>query len=86
LVADVPLEYGKRAKGDLLSQTALKITEIFQKASKKPDWKNNIDMRNKIEGEVEELFWEMEDSYGLKFKDLDTLLAMILQIGIHNYD
>ncbi len=90
LVADVPLGYAKKtseeAEEDLLTQTVMKIVEIFQEASRKPDWKNNSDMRNKIEGQIDDLFWEMEDKYGLKFTNSDELLATIQQIGINNYD
>ncbi len=86
LVAEAPLVYGSKPQEDLLTQTVLKIADIFKEASKKPDWKNNRDMRNKIEGEIEDLFWEMEDTYGLKFDNSDTLLATIQQIGINNYE
>jgi len=85
LVAEAPLGYGGKAEEDLLTQTVMKIVEIFQEASKKPDWKNNSDMRNKIEGKVEDIFWEMEDIYGVKFSQSDELLATIQQIGINNY-
>ena len=70
---------------DLLTQTVLEITEIFEKASKKPDWKNNSDMRNKIEGQIEDIFWDIEDTYGIKFDNSDELLATIQQIGVNNY-
>jgi len=86
LIAEAPLTYGSKSQDDLLTQTVLKIADIFKEASKKPDWKNNRDMRNKIEGEIEDLFWEMEDTYGLKFDDSDALLATIQQIGINNYE
>ena len=86
LVAETPLGYGDKDQEDLLTQTVMKIVEIFQEASKKPDWKNNSDMRNKIEGQIDDLFWEMEDRYGVKFSQSDELLATIQQIGINNYD
>ena len=85
LVAEAPIGYGNRVQEDLLTQTVLKIANIFKDASKKPDWKNNSDMRNKIEGQIEELFWEIEDMYGTKFKNIDEILAMIQQIGVNNY-
>jgi hypothetical protein len=86
LVAEAPSAYGSKPQDDLLTQTVLKIADIFKEASRKPDWKNNRDMRNKIEGQIEDLFWEMEDTYGLKFDDSDALLATIQQIGINNYE
>ncbi len=85
LVAEAPLGYGDKDQEDLLTQTVLNIVEIFQEASKKPDWKNNSDMRNKIEGQIDDLFWEMEDKYGLKFNQSDELLATMQQIGVNNY-
>ncbi len=85
LVAEAPIGYGNRVQEDLLTQTVLKIVNIFKEASKKPDWKNNSNMRNKIEGQIEELFWEIEDMYGTKFKNIDEILAMIQQIGVNNY-
>ena len=71
---------------ELLTQTVLKIAEIFKEASKKPDWKNNSDMRNKIEGQLDDIFWEIEDKYGVKFSQSDERLATIQQIGINNYE
>ncbi len=89
LVAEAPLVYAgktsENAEEDLLTQTVMKIVDIFQEASKKPDWKNNSDVRNKIEGQIDDLFWEMEDKYGLKFTNTDELLATIQQIGVNNY-
>ncbi len=77
--------YCNRPQEDLLTRTVLKITEIFEEASKKPDWKNNSDMRNKIEGKIEDILWDIEDTYGMKFDNSDELLAMIQQIGVNNY-
>ncbi len=77
--------YGNKPQEDLLTQTVLKIGAIFKEASKKPDWKNNRDVRNRIEGEIDDLFWDMEDMYGVKFKDSDELIAKIQSIGISNY-
>jgi hypothetical protein len=42
-------------------------------------------MRNKIEGQIDDLFWEMEDKYGVKFNQSDELLATIQQIWVNNY-
>jgi len=77
--------YGNKPQEDLLTQTVLKIGAIFKEASKKPDWKNNRDVRNRIEGEIDDLFWDIEDMYGVKFKDSDELIAKIQSIGISNY-
>jgi type I restriction enzyme R subunit len=70
---------------DLLNKSVLEITKIFNEVSKKPDWKNNLDVRNKIEGLIDDIFWDIEDKYGLKFENIDEILSTIVQIGVHNY-
>ena len=85
MVAEIALGYGNKPQVDLLTQTVLQITEIFQEASKKPDWKNNSDVRNKIEGQIDDLFWDMEDKYSIRFDEGDELIATIQQIGVNNY-
>jgi type I restriction enzyme R subunit len=70
---------------EVLSQSVLAIHEIFIEASKKPEWKHSSDMRKQIEGQIEEIFWELEDLYALEFTDSHEILAIIQSIGIHNY-
>ena len=82
---DLPLVDTQSVQEELLTQTVVKIVEIFKEASKKPDWKNNSDMRNNIEGQLDDIFWEIEDKYGVKFSQSDERLATIQQIGINNY-
>ncbi len=84
-VAEVMQTYGNKSSDDLLSQVVLKIDEMFREVSKKPDWKNNTEVRKAIEGQVEELIWDLEDEYSVKFDNLDTILATIHSIGINNY-
>ncbi len=77
--------YVSNPQEDLLAQTVMKINDIFKEASRKPDWKNNSDMRKHIAGEVEELFWDIEDKYAVKFDDSDELLVKIQSLGVSNY-
>jgi len=84
-VAEVMPSYGNKNSDDVLSQVVVKIDEIFGEVSKKPDWKNNTEVRKTIEGQVEELLWDLEDKYSVKFDNLDTILATIHSIGINNY-
>lgn len=70
---------------DIVSDIVLQIHDIFTEASKKPDWKNNSEVRKGIEGQVEELIWDIEDEYNVKFENLDTILATIYNLGINNY-
>jgi type I restriction enzyme R subunit len=70
---------------ELLTDTVLKIDDIFKEVAKKPDWKHNNDVKNLIDGKLDDIFWALEDNHGLKFEDIDGLLAIIRSIGINNY-
>jgi type I restriction enzyme R subunit len=70
---------------ELLTDTVLKIDAIFKEVSKKPDWKHNNDVKNLIDGRLDDIFWALEDNHGLKFEAIDTLLATIRSIGVNNY-
>ena len=83
-VADMPLAYGEKREGDLLSQTALRIDEVFREASKKPEWQTNRDLRNRIEEQIDDILWELERDYGMKFDDIETLLKELVEIGVRH--
>jgi len=83
-VADVPLAYGEKREGDLLSQTALRIDEVFREASKKPEWQTNHDVHNRIEERIDDILWELERNYSMKFDDIETLLKELVQIGVRH--
>jgi len=70
---------------EILIEFALKIDEIFQKVSKKPDWENNSDVKNTIDGTIEDMLWDLEDEYEKSFEDSGDLIARIRNIGINNY-
>lgn len=85
MVAEAKPVYGQPKDRDVVSDIVLQVDEIFAEASKKPDWKNNSEVRKGIEGQVEELIWDLEDVYSVKFDNLDTILAAIYNLGINNY-
>jgi len=70
-------------KDDLLS-VVQKINDLFLEIYKRPDWVDNKDARNEIEGEIEDLLWDIEDKFG-EIEDRDTLLKTIMNIGISHY-
>ena len=83
LAADVKQGYGPEE--DLFARTVLQIDTIFKEASKKPDWKNNIDVKNEIEAKIDDILWGLEDDYKMIFENSDELLQRIRSIGINNY-
>jgi len=83
LIADIKQGYG--TQDDLFTHVVLQIDAIFKEASKKPDWQNNMDVKNEIESKIDDILWSLEDDYKMSFKESDKLLALIRNIGINNY-
>jgi type I restriction enzyme R subunit len=75
--------------GDKSSEVAQSVSisfdNIFKEVSKKPDWVNNSNVANQIDGQIEDILWDLEDKYSVKFEDLDKIIARVRSIGINNY-
>ena len=65
--------------------TISKIDEIFKKHSKKPDWEKNSDVQKEIEQEIDDILWEIEKKFDIKFDNYDEIIKRIREIGIANY-
>lgn len=72
-------------KSEVLEEVVLKINEIFKDVSKKPDWVNNSDVKNQIEGQIEDILWNLEDEYNTQFENSEEIIGRIRNIGINNY-
>ena len=62
---------------------SLQVEAIFAKYRKRPDWQNSIDIKNKIDSEIQDLLWNIEDNSGISF-DIDSMLEVIRKISINN--
>jgi len=62
---------------------SLQVESIFAKYSKRPDWQNSTDIKNKINSEVQDLLWNIEDGFNVSF-DIDKMLEVIRSISINN--
>ncbi len=87
MVAEPRASYGNRNenKDDLFISVVIQIDEIFKEIAKKPDWKNNSDVKNSIDGQIDEILWDLEDKNNMKFNESDKLLSLIRNIGVNNY-
>ncbi|HFU74640.1 MAG TPA: DUF3387 domain-containing protein, partial [Arcobacter sp.] len=84
-VAEPKTSYGTtKQDNDIVVQTAIQLNDIFKEISKKPDWKNNTDVRNQIEAKIEEILWQIEDDY-TSFENIDEIIEKVRNIGINNY-
>ena len=64
---------------------SMKFYEIYEKASKKPEWHKNKDVENEITSQMEDALWEIEDEYGVSIDDKEKIYQTIRGIGISFY-
>jgi len=70
---------------EVVESVSISFDNIFKKLSKKPDWVNNSDVTNQIDGEIEDILWDLEDEHNIKFENLDEIIARVRSIGINHY-
>ncbi|MBM6823100.1 hypothetical protein, partial [Fusobacterium mortiferum] len=64
---------------------SIKVVEKLTEISKKPDWETNSDIHNEIAGFIEELLWDLEDEYNVKFDNLNEIIENVISIGIRRF-
>ena len=64
---------------------SLKFYEIYEKASKKPEWHKNKDVENEITSQMEDALWDVEDEYGVSIDEKDKIYQTIRGIWISFY-
>ncbi|MBK2356588.1 type I restriction endonuclease subunit R [Francisella hispaniensis] len=74
--------YFETSSEDRFIQIVCYIDEVFAKYIKKPNWKNNIDVKNEIEQELDDYLFD-ED---IKVTSLDDFLQKTYELGVNNYD
>lgn len=73
----------KDLKEENFISLALEIDEIFMQKSKKPEWKNNSDIRNEILNEIEDVIFSFHKH--ITTEELDELGKQFFEIGIFHY-
>ncbi|ERJ28248.1 Type I restriction-modification system, restriction subunit R [Campylobacter concisus UNSWCS] len=64
---------------------SLKFYEIYEKASKKPEWHKNKDVENEITSAMEDALWDVEDEYSVSIDEKEKIYQTIRGIGISFY-
>ena len=64
---------------------SVKFYEIYEKASKKPEWHKNKDVENEITSQMEDALWEIEDEYSVSIDEKEKIYQTIRGIGISFY-
>ena len=64
---------------------SVKFYEIYEEASKKPEWNKNKDVENEITSQMEDALWDVEDEYDVLIDDKEKIYQTIRGIGISFY-
>ncbi|WP_149719077.1 type I restriction endonuclease subunit R [Campylobacter concisus] len=64
---------------------SMKFYEIYEEASKKPEWHKNKDVENEITSQMEDALWEIEDEYGVSIDEKEKIYQTIRGIEISFY-
>ena len=64
---------------------SMKFYEIYEQASKKPEWYKNMDVENEITSQMEDALWKVEDEYHVLINDKEKIYQTIRGIGISFY-
>ena len=83
-IADEFKFLGDKSSG-VIESISISFDNIFKEASKKPEWANNSDVTNQIDGQIADILWDLEDEYNIKFENLDEIIIRVRNIGINNY-
>ena len=69
----------------IIKNLTLKFGEIYERASKKPEWHKNKDVENEITSAMEDVLWDIEDEYNISIDNKDKIYQTIRGIGISFY-
>ena len=70
---------------EVAKNLSVKFYEIYEKASKKPEWHKNKEVENEITSAMEDALWEIEDEYGVSIDEKEKIYQTIRGIGISFY-
>ena len=85
-VIDPILSGDYKFETEIVADIALSITNIVRKHDK-VDWKNNIDVHNRIRQDIDDLFYEMESTQGIvvNLDDVDKILEAVLNVAMRRF-
>ena len=75
-----------KLENEIIADIALSITDIIRKHDK-VDWKNNIDVHNRIRQDIDDLFYEMENNQGIvvDLEDVDKISESVLNVAMRRF-
>lgn len=70
---------------DEFIKVVMQIDEVFRTVSKKPDWQHNNDVRNQIDQSIDDILYDLEKQFSIRFANPAELISKVRSIGINNY-
>ncbi|TXI92379.1 MAG: DUF3387 domain-containing protein, partial [Neisseriales bacterium] len=70
---------------DEFIKVVMQIDEVFRTVSKKPDWQHNNDVRNQIDQSIDDILYDLEKQFSIRFANPAELITKVRSIGINNY-
>lgn len=70
---------------DQFIKVVMQIDEVFKTVSKKPDWQHNNDVRNQIDQSIDDILYDLEKQFSIRFANPAELIIKVRSIGINNY-
>jgi type I restriction enzyme R subunit len=77
------LEWSNDDVNQVKSKLSLQIERIFSQYNKRPDWQNSADIKNKINGKIQDLLWNIDDEFNVNIKS-NEILELVRSLGINN--
>ena len=74
-------EYNKQ---DLMADIAIKITNIIKEHSM-IDWANNEEIHNKIEQDIDDLFWDYSKIIDIPFEEVDKIIENVKKVALRRF-
>ena len=70
---------------DEFIKVILNLDDIFKEVAKKPDWQHNNDVHKKIDQKIDDILYNVEKQFSIKFNVATEIINQVRSIGISNY-
>jgi len=78
-------EYMTDLSEDEFIKVILNLDDIFKEVAKKPDWQHNNDVHKKIDQKIDDILYNVEKQFSIKFNVATEIINQVRSIGISNY-
>ena len=83
-ILDDVMDIGSNA--DLIADIAIKVTDIID-AHNVVDWQSNRDVHNKIAQDIDDVFYDLEKTRGIKigFESIDKIIENVITVALRRF-